>query len=298
MDKRRILKDYIVRCVINNVNYLILFIVCLISVGCNIPKAEITLLKEKSGLVFPPNQVKIYENFEQITGHYEILGKVSAGILPQPCSTSAKRTKVLLEKAGQIGANGVVGPYDKEEFYCTACHPRTTGIAVLVTDKPTETKRDRPAFIIKVPPVIWKDESAKGKNLKKIEEAMIAQMHCIMRNKGYYAKPINKPTGLSPSDLEQLSREQLESLFGKETDYVLIIEILSEDKMFLGLGESSSAHLKISLFSIRNQEVTWFDDSQKWTWTGVLWSLTGGGHCKGAWMVKKELKRIPVSGLK
>ena len=278
--------------------FLMTLFVCFICAGCNVPKAEILLLRDNSDITFQPAEVKIYENFEQINGYYEILGKIDAGIVPVNSSTSAKRTKVLIEKASENGANGVVGLYDKEEFWYTPCHPRTTGILVHVADKYKKATVKRPAFIVKVLPVIWPEETRRDKKLKKIEEIMIARMHCDMRNKGYYSKPIELSQEYNVPDLESMDKNKLESLIGKETDYILVIESLGRKKAFLVLGVSDTAGLKASLFSVKNQKVVWSDIKSSRSLTGIVEGVMGAGEIKGAGVVKKTLKTLPPSELK
>jgi hypothetical protein len=303
MDSRGVRKNYMSSSMRTKIYSLMTLFVCVICTGCNIPKVKISLVKENSGMSFAAEEVKIYDNFEQINGNYEILGNISAGILPVGSSTSAKRTKVLIEKAGQNGANGVVGLYDKEynwdEFLWSNCPPRTTGILVHVADKDEETTVERPAFIVKVLPVIWAEEALKYTKHELLGEIMMAKMHLAMRKKGYYAKPIEEvDQKYNISDLEVMDKERLVSLFGKETDYVFVMEVVSRKYIFLALLGSAKTRMKVSLFSIRNQTVAWSNDVSVEHFVGVVVGLMYDIWKEQAVeVVKGALKKMPASGL-
>lgn len=306
MDNLYVRENYLSSNACTKIYSLIALFACFICTGCKSHLVEISLLKKNPAMSFAADEVKTYENFEEIGRHYKVLGIVSAKVFPVLSSTSAKRTKVLIEEAGKNGANGVVGLYDKEysweEFEYTNCPPQTTGILVHVGDKDEETTGERPAFIIKVLPVIWADEAQKGKELEKLEKIMIAKMPCVMRKKGYYAKPIEVDQKYNISDLEVMDKERLESLFGKETDYVFVMEVVSRKYIFLGLAASAKTRMKVSLFSIRKQRVAWSNDvSVKKLELGVLNVIAGQmldvWKYQAAEVVGKALKKMPTSGL-
>ena len=236
-----------------------------------------------------------YENFEEIDGHYEILGMIRAVILPINCSTNAKRTEALIKKTGEIGANGVVGIYDEVDDTDFLSHARTTGIAVLVTDKDDETKDERAPFIAKILPIIWGSNIKKDKKLERSEDLMLTHIQCDMRKKGYYAKRAHLSQNYTVSDLNGMDKEQLTSLFGKETDYVLVFEVSSKEKIFLGLGESGTIHIKATLFSLRDQAVTWSLERDIRSWTGIVRIALGDEISSSAGSVL--LVKMPLSGL-
>ena len=80
------------------------------------------------------------------------------------------------------------------------------------------------------------------------------------------------------SYLESLDNESLDTLFGLETELILLIELVGSGGTNVGVFTTQSADLKATLYSKSSRSIVWENEASARSTGSGLYSVLAGGH--------------------
>ena len=201
--------------------------ICVYLIGCAIHRVVVIKLQDTS-LPQYQGKIKEFQSFEDIKEPYIIVGKIRTRVQGGFGDPVEAQRKLLLKKTSKLGGNALVrgqlNPYPLGGW--------ENGIAVLTgRDSSQVSNYNRKPFIVTI--------LTKPTNLKQLCEPY------LMNNKGYYVTDDNYENArYSLEQIKAMSEKDKLNHFGKETDYILYIEMVD------------SVNSIVTLYSLReNREI-------------------------------------------
>lgn len=212
---------------------------------------------------------------------YTVLGKVMAykrgGLgatreLDYVSTPPADMVQALKGPALAMGADGVIGIYHGEYRGMNSAGEYVSGLAVTHSDMGAATSMGHADLQVGILPVQTGKSTIDADDYADIDRDFRVGARWLLENKGYYA-PVDTRVKFkgSVADLQAMSRNELDRLYGADTELLLVLELLDEQAVVPVLVEQRTVKLKATLFSKSLKQVIWENTVEKEQVTGVFW---------------------------
>jgi hypothetical protein len=245
-----------------------------------------------------PVLLKLGQHLDQ---PYTVLGKVMAykrgGLgatreLNYVSTPPKELVAALRQPARNMGADAVIGIYHGEYRGVNMAGEYVSGLAVayLSAGAVAQAQADLRVGIL---PVQTGKSTIDAKDYAKIDRDFRVGARWLLENKGYYA-PIDTKVKFKGGidDLITLSPATMDGLYGRHTEFLLLLELLDEQSFTPILVEQRKVVLKASLFSKSLRKVVWENTVAKEQVTGVFWSWMSTGMARAS-AIESVLKPLP-----
>jgi hypothetical protein len=190
--------------------------------------------------------------------------------------------------ARSMGANAVIGIYHGEYRGVNIGGEYVSGLAVQILDGVQERGAKHNDLCVGILPVQIGKADMDKKDYAVLDRDLRAGARWFLEDKGYYAPvdPSVRFTG-TVQDLVANSQSGLQSLYGIETELLLLIELIDEQTFVPVLLAARKVVLKVTLYSKSLGKILWENQVQNEIVTGVFW----------IWMSKAVTRAGAIEGL-
>lgn len=241
--------------------------------------------------------ISLYEYGRPIGKPYAVLGKVMTykrgglGAVRELDYQSTPPEDMVEEMKGPamgMGADAVIGIYHGEYRGVNIGAEYVSGLAVQILDEDREQDPEGTDLRVGILPVQIGKADMDEKDYAVLDRDLRAGARWFLEDKGYYAPvdPTLRFIGTVP-DLLKNSPSGLDSLYGDETELLLLIEVIDEQAFVPILLDVRKVVLKTTLFSKSLGKVVWENQVQNEKVTGVFWT----------WMNKAVTRAGAIEGV-
>lgn len=229
-------------------------VICILLSGCTVNRVSV-VTRPWAGGSFKADTVKFWSTFRDIGEPWRIEGMVSVYTLPIMNNTTEKRHVLLADTAAELGAHGVVGV---QSLTGEGHAGLSNGILVRTGRAVQDVDRDRPKFLVFLPPVNFKIRD--GLQTAKFDESLREHIQYFLSyTKGYYVHRWNSVD----MDLGELLRIPvnpailLEPL-GVMPDYLLLCDVTGYDERGnVVTSRAVTLRIVLTLFDVQERKVVW-----------------------------------------
>jgi len=229
----------------------------------------------------PAKSLTMIDLGQPVPEPYTVLGKVMAykrgGLgatreLDYVSTPPADMVKALKAPAIALGADAVIGIYHGEYRGVGSAGEYVSGLAVTHTDMRAGTRTGHSDLRVGILPVQTGKSTIDADDYAEIDRDFRVGARWMLENKGYYA-PVDTRVKFkgNVADLQAMSANELDQLYGADTELLLVLELLDEQAAVPVLVEQRTVKLKATLFSKSLKQIIWENTVEKEQVTGVFW---------------------------